>query len=430
MPDDLLPPNATPQERALSLAADRLPDAPVKHLWNPQTCPAGILPWLAWALSVDEWDPAWPEQTQRNTIAASIEQHRRKGTIGALRQALARLGYEVEIDEQTGAAYTFGLKVKLGPGESAGGELAMAKKTRATETALKMKNVRSELVDTIFAADAGDAAVYVGGAPISGAVVEIGNTAEPLPLDGYNDNLIASAWTTRMHSSYSGPIARVRRASDSAEMDYYSVAELAAFVDGTAWEFVRFFNQATRGVPTRISLMDGGFDANGIPIIIPDGTLSSAIVILHDAISGPEVSMVFAAKAIASSPGGHANLWLTTDNIASATVTDWSLVVGNSQNVFYNIPRGASQRTTASTDSPTVFGGIFGTGYRHIRYNATTNTSASAYAWPQRWRKSLLSLAAVSAGDTNGYGFAVWNKNIGITDLTSIMAAATSSLQF
>ena len=48
-PADLLPPNAGEMERNLSKAVARLSDIPmmVRKSWNPDTCPAELLPWLA-----------------------------------------------------------------------------------------------------------------------------------------------------------------------------------------------------------------------------------------------------------------------------------------------------------------------------------------------------------------------------------------------
>jgi len=170
---DLLPPNATPQERALSLATGRDVAVPVKQLWSPFTCPANVLPWLAWALSVDEWDGTWPVETQRQVIAASIDQHRKKGTVGALRRALQRLGYEVEIDERTGVAYTFRLRFKISDGSTAGGAVIEAAVAQATAIALRQKNARSELAGTDFLADTDPVTIYVGGVTVSGAEVEL-----------------------------------------------------------------------------------------------------------------------------------------------------------------------------------------------------------------------------------------------------------------
>ncbi len=90
----LLPPNATAAERAMAEAAGRMSDVPVPvgTLWDPWTCPAGALPWLAWALSVDVWDAAWPESTKRAVIAEALIVHRKKGTPWAVEQALRVAG--------------------------------------------------------------------------------------------------------------------------------------------------------------------------------------------------------------------------------------------------------------------------------------------------------------------------------------------------
>ncbi|AQZ99596.1 phage tail protein I [Comamonas kerstersii] len=91
----LLPPNATPLERALAKAS-AMPHSPeeIRQLWNHLTCPLHLLPWLAWAWSVDEWDPAWTEGQQRAMVGASIRLHKKKGTVWAVREALLRSGLE------------------------------------------------------------------------------------------------------------------------------------------------------------------------------------------------------------------------------------------------------------------------------------------------------------------------------------------------
>lgn len=101
----LLPANATALERALALTVGRLSDLkPVDTLWNPALCPAPALPWLAWALSVDEWDSDWTEAQQREVIAASIDIHRHKGTLWSIRRALEAAGYgDAEIVERDAA---------------------------------------------------------------------------------------------------------------------------------------------------------------------------------------------------------------------------------------------------------------------------------------------------------------------------------------
>ncbi|USZ80543.1 tail protein [Serratia phage MQ-4] len=113
---DLLPPNATPAERALSEAMGRVGDVPVivKQVWNPDTCPADVLPWLAWAFSVDTWSPAWTEQQKRNSIKTAVASQRIKGTLGAVESQLEALGINIVVQEwfqqePKGDPYTFKL---------------------------------------------------------------------------------------------------------------------------------------------------------------------------------------------------------------------------------------------------------------------------------------------------------------------------------
>lgn len=176
---DLLPPNATTQERAISLAVDRAVPVPNATLWSPWTCPAGILPWLAWALSVDEWDSGASEDRKREIIAESIDQHRVKGTVYALKRALQQLGYEVEIDEQTGTAYTFGLNFKVGAGESAGGAVVDAAIAQAEAIALRQKNARSELIRSRYLAEGpGIGGPLIASAAVSGSETDVTNFEE------------------------------------------------------------------------------------------------------------------------------------------------------------------------------------------------------------------------------------------------------------
>ncbi|SOC56466.1 phage tail protein, P2 protein I family [Chromohalobacter canadensis] len=98
----LLPPNTTPLERRLSAVAADLErvSAPLQTLWDAQRIPANMLPWLAWAVGVDEWSRGWPEQTKRDAIDEAIPIRRLRGTVWAVRRALETLGYaDVEILE-------------------------------------------------------------------------------------------------------------------------------------------------------------------------------------------------------------------------------------------------------------------------------------------------------------------------------------------
>lgn len=91
---ELLPPNSTPAERALALSAAHVSDVPVpiRSLWNPETCPIALLPWLAWTLSVEAWNPEWPEHLKRSVIASAIDIAKRKGTKQSVMDALSAIG--------------------------------------------------------------------------------------------------------------------------------------------------------------------------------------------------------------------------------------------------------------------------------------------------------------------------------------------------
>jgi len=122
---DLLPPNASPQARALSLAIARAGQVPVPiaDLWNTQTCPVPFLHWLAWALHIDNWDSGWTETQKRNVVAASFKVHAVKGTVGAVKRTAESFGLGVVIREwwektPQGAPHTFNVYFTI-PGVSA-----------------------------------------------------------------------------------------------------------------------------------------------------------------------------------------------------------------------------------------------------------------------------------------------------------------------
>lgn len=87
----LLPPNATAAERALEGAMLAEIDlSAVGTLWNPATCPADVLPFLAWSVAIAHWDSTWTEVEKRTAIAAAMAFHKIKGTRAAVEQVLAR----------------------------------------------------------------------------------------------------------------------------------------------------------------------------------------------------------------------------------------------------------------------------------------------------------------------------------------------------
>jgi phage tail P2-like protein len=99
---NLLPPNSSKFERALdALEAATLAGMPmpVGDVWSPAQCPAALLPWLGWGLSIDIWDSDWSESEKRTAIASAIDDQRRKGTRAALRRALDRVDPLIDITE-------------------------------------------------------------------------------------------------------------------------------------------------------------------------------------------------------------------------------------------------------------------------------------------------------------------------------------------
>lgn len=171
---DLLPPNATPAERALSEAMAQVDDVPVivKEIWNADTAPSNVLPWLAWAFSVDDWDVNWTEQQKRNTIKGAVTSQRIKGTIGAVKKQLAALGIDIQVQEwfnqqPPGNPYTFKLIIN-------------SDKTDVTQIGIKKiieivntnKNLRSHM-DLISVTANSESIVYTGAVANIGTEITI-----------------------------------------------------------------------------------------------------------------------------------------------------------------------------------------------------------------------------------------------------------------
>ena len=114
MADTLLPHSATSQERAIEQTIVRSSDFYPNYVrnWVPADVPENILPWLAWAYSVDEWAASWPLDVRRDYTEQSYFIHRHKGTVGAVRRALRSVtgGDEMTLEEwfqYNGPVHTF-----------------------------------------------------------------------------------------------------------------------------------------------------------------------------------------------------------------------------------------------------------------------------------------------------------------------------------
>ena len=94
--DVLLPPNRTAFETAADLTGARIDGLPVDlpKLVRPYEISAQHLPWLAWALSVDLWDAAWPEDKRRLLTARALAMHARKGTAASIAEHIRIMGAE------------------------------------------------------------------------------------------------------------------------------------------------------------------------------------------------------------------------------------------------------------------------------------------------------------------------------------------------
>lgn len=85
---------------------------PLHHLHCPWCCPIEVLPHLAWARSVDHWNDRWPERVRRRVVADSFLIHQVKGSVGAVKRALASVHAASDLEEwfnTGGAVHTFGI---------------------------------------------------------------------------------------------------------------------------------------------------------------------------------------------------------------------------------------------------------------------------------------------------------------------------------
>lgn len=165
MTERLLPPNATPFERALAETTGRLGDlgVPLRPLWSPDTCPEALLPSLAWTLSVDQWDRRWPEEVKRQAIRGSLRLHRIKGSRASIDACLRDLGLgdAIVIEGVGGELYDgthdYDGQIAYGiPGEWAEYRVRLARPISADQAALAVRALarvapaRCHLVELAF----------------------------------------------------------------------------------------------------------------------------------------------------------------------------------------------------------------------------------------------------------------------------------------
>ena len=124
--DDIMPAHMGPAERALMQGVIDQFGFPIliRDTWSGEAAPDDFLPFIAWALSVDDWSDAWTADAKRLAVSEALDRHRRKGTVASVRQQLARLGYPdaVVIEDRDlprlGRGWVLGLGWCLGPTDS------------------------------------------------------------------------------------------------------------------------------------------------------------------------------------------------------------------------------------------------------------------------------------------------------------------------
>ncbi|HQS69240.1 MAG: phage tail protein I [Novosphingobium sp. 28-62-57] len=170
----LLPPNATSAERALELAMRAGIDlSAVGTLWNPATCPADVLPFLAWGLAISHWDPNWNEAQKRAAIAEAIPFHQIKGTRAAVEEILARFHPLLSLVEWWQAnprrePHTFEVRAPAGPGGIDASFLTTQTAEAIIRDVAAAKPLRSHF-DFVFALEA-QATLWIAGGVMAGTV--------------------------------------------------------------------------------------------------------------------------------------------------------------------------------------------------------------------------------------------------------------------
>ena len=96
---DLLPPNATEYELALSRTLSRISDIDIDYssLKDADRCPAKLLPLLAYDTGVDYWDNDWPEDIKRRVIKGTPEAKQLYGTDPGIEFLLSLVGIKATV---------------------------------------------------------------------------------------------------------------------------------------------------------------------------------------------------------------------------------------------------------------------------------------------------------------------------------------------
>jgi len=153
----LLPYTSEPGERSLEGATERISNVagPFYDLWNFDKCPVDLLPWVAWSLSIDDWDSDWPESAKRLACKNAVDIHRHKGTRQSVQAIIEPYGGLANIVEwwqkdTPGIAHTFTVDFHASAGQVAPEELS-----KVVAAITKVKPVRSHFTATNASAHTG-----------------------------------------------------------------------------------------------------------------------------------------------------------------------------------------------------------------------------------------------------------------------------------
>lgn len=196
MTASILPPNATPLERALEAVGRARLDAiaiPVADVTRPHEAPPAFLPFLAFARSVDLWDRDWPEETKRAIVADAVRLHRLKGTLAGIRAHVAYTRGEIVDAVVPPQAFFAG-----------GDDDALWEAWRASLDEIRIYTVRSTAAENGYATSRGaDDEVLLPGAFLGEEA-----TATPTMFAGAD---LVSEYATLVSGGVEIPIGMIRR---------------------------------------------------------------------------------------------------------------------------------------------------------------------------------------------------------------------------
>lgn len=190
MSDDLLPSNASPMERAMSGAGDRMLDADtdaIRRLRRPADCSAQFVPFLCWERSVRLYDPnnaAWNRARAQN----AFEEHLTVGTPPVQEAEIAfdtgQNVHLVEFWEERDLAWPdFVIESVINPGDPAPDLDALIASTLRRKNVRDIPKVRTRVVQP-------PATRYAGAGHRVGIAIRNTTTTQPLPAVGATHRLM------------------------------------------------------------------------------------------------------------------------------------------------------------------------------------------------------------------------------------------------